>query len=215
MQMNAYSELYIDDAAEILGEYLDYMTNYIGYDSDEAMNIFAYSDVGHQFEIGNVKYVTGMSGIELANYVVKQVTGNWLDKCDDKELKIDRSKEYWAGWAIARYQWDKGCQFKYLIAKGISASKVIEAYILHEADFTKFIIWCDSIYNKEFGKSALKRFRRYAELTQKQLSEKSGVSLRMIQLYEQGQNDISKAGADVVIALSKVLCCRPEQLLND
>ena len=35
----------------------------------------------------------------------------------------------------------------------------------------------------------------------------SGISLRMIQLYEQRQNNINKAAGDVINALAKALCC--------
>lgn len=60
----------------------------------------------------------------------------------------------------------------------------------------------------------LRRLRLYHNLTQKQLSERSGVSLRMIQLYEQGQNDITKAQAQVVCNLAKALDCSVEKLLK-
>ena len=50
-------------------------------------------------------------------------------------------------------------------------------------------------------------------MTQKELANVSGVSLRMIQLYEQRQQDISRAEARSVIALARVLGCRPEDLL--
>ena len=42
----------------------------------------------------------------------------------------------------------------------------------------------------------------------------SGVTLRMIQLYEQRQNDISKAQVNVVISLANALGCRVEDLLE-
>ena len=41
-----------------------------------------------------------------------------------------------------------------------------------------------------------------------------GVSLRMIQLYEQKQNDINKAQVNVVLSLAKVLGCDVEDLLE-
>lgn len=60
----------------------------------------------------------------------------------------------------------------------------------------------------------LRRLRRYAGLTQKRLSEETGVSLRMIQLYEQGQNDLSKAQAKVVVSLAKALGCGVDELIE-
>lgn len=46
------------------------------------------------------------------------------------------------------------------------------------------------------------------------VSDASGVTLRMIQLYEQRQNDISKAQVNVVISLANALGCRVEDLLE-
>lgn len=40
------------------------------------------------------------------------------------------------------------------------------------------------------------------------MNQASGVSLRMIQLYEQGQNNLSKAQANVVKSLAKKTACR-------
>jgi transcriptional regulator with XRE-family HTH domain len=51
-------------------------------------------------------------------------------------------------------------------------------------------------------------------MTQKKLAEASGVSLRMIQLYEQRAQDINRARTDAVIALARVLGCRAEDLLE-
>lgn len=51
-------------------------------------------------------------------------------------------------------------------------------------------------------------------MTQQQLSEASGVTLRMIQLYEQRQNNISKAQVGVVLNLAKALGCEVEDLIE-
>ena len=57
------------------------------------------------------------------------------------------------------------------------------------------------------------RLRAYSGLTQRELSEESGVTLRMIQLYEQGQNDLSRAQVGVVASLAQVLGCETKALL--
>ena len=88
--------------------------------------------------------------------------------------------------------------------------------MLHEADINKFVevadILIESIESEE--ESALKRIRTYYNYTQKELSERSGVSLRMIQLYEQGRNDLSKAQAGVVLALANALHCEVTDLIE-
>lgn len=58
----------------------------------------------------------------------------------------------------------------------------------------------------------LARIRANRGMTQQELATASGVSLRMIQLYEQRRNDLSKASASVVIALAHVLGCSVEDL---
>lgn len=212
--MNAYNELYIEDAAQNLGEYLDYMVNSLHYAVDYAFELLAYSSVGRQFELGNPKYVTGMSGRELAVQVIYSVFNRWQQVADSWDC--NRSSEYWTGWAIAQYQWRCGSTFRQMIEKGLNASKIESKYILHEADISKFYEWADIEWNRNSQRSerTIQRLRKYAKLTQKELSEKSGVSLRMIQLYEQGQNDLKKAQAEVVYMLAKALNTTVEELLD-
>lgn len=61
---------------------------------------------------------------------------------------------------------------------------------------------------------SLKTIRKQAKLTQQRLAEISGVTLRMNQAYEQGDQDIRKAEAQTVFALSKALGCSPEVVLE-
>lgn len=60
----------------------------------------------------------------------------------------------------------------------------------------------------------LKEIRQKIGLSQRDLAERSGISLRMIQKYEQGQKDINKAQATTVYKLSKALKCNMEDLLD-
>ena len=60
----------------------------------------------------------------------------------------------------------------------------------------------------------LARIRRNRGMTQQELSDAAGASLRMVQLYEQRQNDLSKESVSVVLALAHVLGCEPEDLLK-
>ena len=60
----------------------------------------------------------------------------------------------------------------------------------------------------------LKRIRNERGYNQKQLSEISGVNLRMIQHYEQGVKDINSAQAITIYNLSQALNCNMEDLLE-
>lgn len=60
----------------------------------------------------------------------------------------------------------------------------------------------------------LKNIRENRGLSQSQLSELSGVSLRMIQGYEQGEKNINKASGIILYNLSRALGCRMEDLME-
>ena len=103
-----------------------------------------------------------------------------------------------------------------IVKDGLTLSTVMSMYILHEADENKFVEAANEILsrNKARRKTKLYEIRKARGFTQQQLSDASGVTLRMIQLYEQRQNDISKAQVNVVISLANALGCRVEDLLE-
>ena len=60
----------------------------------------------------------------------------------------------------------------------------------------------------------LKRIRTASGMSQSQLAQESGVSLRMIQAYEQGTKDINRAEGLSIYHLAKALSCTVEDLLE-
>lgn len=64
-------------------------------------------------------------------------------------------------------------------------------------------------------KSRLKFMREDKGLTQSSLAEKSGVSLRLIQAYEQGYKDINNAKVITVLQLAEALECDVYDIIND
>lgn len=60
----------------------------------------------------------------------------------------------------------------------------------------------------------MKQIRRAKGITQRELAEQSGVSLRIIQQYEQKQRDIQKAEAQSIVAMANVLGCSVEELFE-
>ena len=211
---NAYSELYLDDAMNNLGDMVAFAVCDLGFDPDEFFGWFISSGIASQFEMGNPKYITGMSGFELAEAVLAEVNVSY----DKREPSYDefKGREFWAGWILAYYQWETGKRFEDIVKDGLTLSTVFSMYILHEADESKFVEAANEIItrNKENRKSKLSEIRKARGFTQQQLSEASGVTLRMIQLYEQKQNDISKAQVTVVISLAKALGCEVEDLID-
>ena len=214
MMMHAYDIDYLEDARDHLGEMLHYGVQDLGYGMDEFWELFCTSDIAKYFESGIPKYNAGMSGVELARNLLYEKLGITVETRSDRGISTGR--EYWTGWILARYQWEKNLSFRRLKELGIDAVTVSDMYIYHEADERKFIDRADEIIRNSLSseENRLRRLRTYAHLTQKMLSEKSGVSLRMIQLYEQGQNDLSKAQVSVVISLAKALNCDIDQLVD-
>ena len=88
-------------------------------------------------------------------------------------------------------------------------SEILKRYILHEADISKFVEAANSIIreNQKNKPTRLQTIRKERNMTQKELAALSGVSLRIIQLYEQRQNDINKAAGSVINRLAWVLNC--------
>ncbi len=211
---NAYSELYLDDAMHNLGDMVEYAVLDCGYDPDEFFGWFISSGIAAKFEKGNPKYITGMSGAELAEAVLK-ATGIASHGIAPSHPDY-KGREYWAGWIYAYYQWQSGRRFEDIVADGLTLSTVFGMYILHEADNSKFVESADVIIsrNKEKRKSKLHTIRKARGFTQQQLADASGVALRMVQLYEQKQNDLRKAQVGVVISLAKALGCEVEDLID-
>ena len=211
---NAYSYLYFYDAIQNLGDMVEYAVCDLGFDPDVFFGWFISSGIASKFEKGNPKYITGMSGFELAEAVLTET--NVAHEKREPSFVEFKGREYWAGWILAYYQWETGKRFEDIVKDGLTLSTVFSMYVLHEADESKFVEAANEIIarNRENRKTKLFEIRKARGFTQQQLSKASGVSLRMIQLYEQKQNDISKAQATVVISLAKALGCEVEDLID-
>ncbi len=87
-------------------------------------------------------------------------------------------------------------------------------YTLHEADISKFVDIMDKRMQEFFSETNLKRIRTTYGCTQAELAKRSGVSLRSIQMYEQKNKDINKAGVETIRRIAKVLGCTIEDLIE-
>ena len=210
----AYNELYLDDAMHNLADMVEYAVCDLGFEPDEFFGWFVSSGIASKFEKGNPKYITGMSGIELAEVVLNKTNVEFQSK--EPSFSMDKGREYWAGWILAYYQWTTGMRFKDIIKNGLPLSTIMSMCILHEADESKFVENANEIIarHKESKITRLQEIRKSRGFTQQQLSDASGVKVRMIQLYEQRQNDLSKARVAVGLSLAKALGCEIEDLID-
>lgn len=210
--IHAYREIYLSNVQSALGDAFDYAINACGVPGESFVKMFVAGSVSRRIENGEPAYLSGKSGIELAVEIIEEATGKM--PCAEQKVRFARSREYWIGWAVAYYQWYSGRKYSDIF-KVLSFADLQKMYeTLHEADITKFVDIADQRIREYFPDTNLKRIRTAYGCTQAELAERSGVSLRSIQMYEQRNKDINKAGAASVYSLAKVLGCTVEELLE-
>ena len=213
MMIHGYSESYLTDAKSNMAEMLDYAINDCKLKEDWFAQLFLQSEYAQKFESGNPAIIAGMSGIELAQAVLVKV--GCQDQISEPSFSPERSPAYWAGWALAEYQWYTGKRFKDILYR-IPLSQIVSMYwVYHEMDISQFIEAMNSAYDSAISDTHLKQIRESRGLSQKELSDISGVKLRSIQMYEQRVNDIDKAQSQTLFRLSRVLGCSIEDLLEN
>lgn len=204
--IRAYDEIYLAQARTSIARMLDYAVHDLKYELAEFWQLFVSSEICYRYEKGEPRVLAGMSGVEIA----RAVTGRFVEP----RFTISRSEEYWAGWAIAYFQWATSLSFAE-ITSVVPIEEVRSMYApFHEMDILQFYDRMCELYSERVGESNLKRIRQRAGLSQNELSRMSKVPVRTIQQYEQGQKCINRAGAEYVISMAHVLCCEPMDLLE-
>ena len=210
MVMHAYPCDYVNMAQRIMGDMLDYAVNTYDVEIDEFFGMFIVSDISKQFQSGNPTYVAGKTGCEL----FKEVIAESGLKLDDKEdvMYIDKTAEYWTGWALAYYQWYTGRTFA-KIWNAVKLKDIVDMYpVYHEMDIQQFVDRMNELWESYYIDTNLKRIRMLSGYSQRELSELSGVSLS--QLFEQRQRNINHTKAENVFRLAKILNCKCEDLIE-
>lgn len=207
----AYNELYLERARYVLAVMFDYAVNFLKIEGDNYYQMFAGSFACRQFECGNPSYVAGMSGIELAHTVLGEVG---MEKEIKEYQSLQRSPEYWAGWAIGYYQWEEDERFAF-ISQLLAFEDIVRMYKkYHELDIRQFCDRLNRMKEEKQLETKLKTIRRLAGYSQSMLALKSGVPLRTIQQYEQRQKNINKAQAEAVLSLARTLGCKSKDLME-
>ncbi len=208
----AYQEIYLSKAQSVLGDAFDYAVNTCHIPGNDFVKLFIASSVSKRMENGEPACLAGKSGIEIVMEIVSETKGQELEI--EPHGHFGRSREYWIGWAAAYYQWYSGRKFGDIF-KVVSFEDLQKMYYtLHEADITKFADIVDSRMKEHFSDTNLKRVRTVYGFTQAELAERSGVSLRSIQMYEQRNKNINRASVDTIYRLAKVLGCTMEDLME-
>ncbi len=210
MAIRAYDESYVTLAQNILGHAVDYAVITLGIEPDEFASAFAVSSCSKQFAKGNPSFVAGGNGCELVRETLNEVGYPYPDM--DDEMYLDKSREYWAGWALAYYQWYSDLSFMEIFSS-VALSEIIKMYEpYHEMDILQYVSAMDE--RLKMPQTRLRRKREIANLSQSELSVLSEVPLRQIQLFEQRKRKINNTAAITLYKLSKALNCRMDDLIE-
>ena len=220
---HAYSELYVSNAKLVLAHFFSRMIDDYKIDADIVTKIFSVTGYAAQFERGNPSVVAGMSGLELADRVLETAYGgenpeSYTEAAEESVVTYRAviTPAYWAGWALAEYQWFTGRRFDEIFRQ-LPLSQIMLMYSpYHEMDVMTFVEDLEERIQQAIAASdtRLKTIRERAGLSQSELAKAAGVHIRSIQMYEQRQNDIDKAQGQTLFKLSRALGCKIEDLLE-
>ena len=202
---NGIKELYFDDVIQTVGDIFDYSLGDFEMSPDLFTTMFINSHVFKMIENYNPFYVGGRSGIDIACETILHNYDNI--KLPTHIFREQKSRYFWSGWALAQFQMQCDVPYKEIVRR-IPVSEIISMYDkFHEMDISRFNETMALKFKDRNKTTKLKLLRTNAGLSQSQLAKKSGVSLRLIQLYEQRANDINKGQFKTIFMLSKVLKC--------
>ena len=195
-----------------MGLMFDFAVYELKYDIQQFYDMFITSGIAKKFSKGDINILAGRSGIELAYEVVD--TKMHVTLQIEPQFPVNRSPEYWTGWALAYYQWYSAMDFSEL-NRSIPIKKILDMYsVYHEMDILQFVDKMNDMYKQANPDTNLKRIRMERRFSQSELAELSQVPLRTIQQYEQRQKNINKAQVAYLIKLSRALYCNIEDLVE-
>lgn len=142
--MRAYFEPYLKDVMRNLGVMSHFCINEYGLSPEKFSALFANSHVAEQISKGNPRFLTGLSGKEMADMLMASSVD--IKSKTNSSSTYQVTPEYWAGWVMAYYQWYTAKSFNQMYADGQTYEKVLRMYHpMHEADLAKVVEMMDKI----------------------------------------------------------------------
>lgn len=209
--MSAYAEHYLERAQRSLATMFDHVVWDLALDIDRYADWFVVSGYADRFGAGDPAVVSAISGVELARAVIAKV-GAGVPIRSPRPTE-NRSREFWTGWALAYYQWKAARRFRDIFGS-VRASHIRALYSpYHEMSLAQFCDRMEELYAAANPNPRLKVMRQAAGLSQSELAERTGVNLRTLQHYEQGEKDLRRAAGETILALARALGTTVESLL--
>lgn len=212
MEIRAYYEGYLDDAMDTMGNMMDYALNTCGMNGEDFFYMFLASGTARQFELGNPRYLAGMTGAEIVREIVLREKGIELN--EPEEYDLDKSPEYWCGWILAYYQW-RTCRSFRRIRQIVSIEEILWMYPTHhEADEEHFVDTMNRLYQRRHTKTYLRQRMEAARISREELSAQAGIPCETIRELEEDDSKIASIDARSLFQISKVLGCTMEDLME-
>lgn len=211
--IHAYDESYLVHSERVLGWMLDSAVNLFAVKASSFWRVFISTGYAERFGSGEARLLAGLTGYELAVEVLAAGKVRYR-RAPPREVG-GLSPEYWAGWALAKYQWQTAFSFA-AIDEVVPIESVIALYNpYHEADVSRFFEEMNVRMRTARPEANLKRMRESVGYSQDDLARISRVPVRMIQHYEQRSKNINRAAYETVASLAQALHCRPDELAEN
>ncbi|MDD3360915.1 MAG: helix-turn-helix transcriptional regulator [Hespellia sp.] len=212
MEIRAYCDEYLDDAQDTLGNMMDYALNICMLDGEDFFHMFISSGIAEQFEHGNPKYLSGMTGGEIVKEIMFRTKKVELQELE--EYYLDKTPEYWCGWILAYYQW-KTCRSFKKILQVITVQDILYMYpTQHEADEEHFVSVLNRIFQKRHTETYLKQKMENLKVSAEELSRQTEVPEELILALMQDFSEIKKVDALTLYKISRVLQCDMEDIME-
>ncbi len=215
--MHSYDENLVSQAANTLGKAFEFADQHLTGGMQRFFDLFVNSSVARMFDPPDAQPAVGSSGIELVLSVCDGTKDGSLDMMlmNGRHLpRAQRNQARWCGEVLAYHQWESGRTYR-AISTYLSADDLVALYADYRVASPRVV---SSVIEKSLARAViptrLKTLRTAAGLTQSELADTSGVSLRSIQQYEQRKKDINHAQAISLFRLAQALSCHIEDLLE-
>ncbi|MBQ6622687.1 MAG: helix-turn-helix transcriptional regulator [Mogibacterium sp.] len=235
--IRAYDELLLPRSEASLAGMLDYAVYSLHQGAPAFLALFTASGLAALVERGDVRTLTGLSGVELACEVMERCGLDFVRV--RPRFTTGHSKEYRSGQVLARCQWETGLTFNEIL-RDVPVQEILAMIEEHQLEVRRQLmdVWPPVMNADDPAEKArrdreavlrisrrviqkvssakhethLKTMRLRNGLSQSRLAAASGVPLRTIQQYEQRQKDIDRAQFTYLVKLAAALNCDPLQL---
>lgn len=206
-----YDASYLPEAMDHLGEALDLAVHDCGLGADAYLALWCATGQAARFAAGDPAVLCRPGAEQVLDTLHR--AGLPLPELP-AQIGARDTPEFWCGRTLARYQWETGTDYHELLRR-LPASALLEQFAaLETLEGPALLAALRYLGARRDDGPALQRLRRAAGLSQRQLSQRAGVSLRMIQQYEQRAKRINCAAGTALRALARVLGCSMEALLE-